>query len=133
MWESRWDANFSTLREENEAMLANVVTFDTNRLTTSDKYLSHLADLGRSINPSKHESQNRASRYSRSQTRQVQFADKISGAKVSFAVDKESQELYIEVVDRETGEVLREIPPGELRRLATALKETFGNLFDSFA
>jgi hypothetical protein len=43
-------------------------------------------------------------------------------ATVTFALDKESQELYIQVIDKETGEVLREIPPVEMRRLATSLK-----------
>jgi flagellar protein FlaG len=114
-------------------MSANLVTFDTNRLTTSEKYLSHLADAGRSIGPSKQESQDRPTEYSRSQTPQVQVSDTIAGAKVTFSVDRESQELYIRVIDRETGEVLREIPPGEIRRLASSLKETFGNFLDSFA
>lgn len=57
----------------------------------------------------------------------------ITSARVAFVRDTNSQELYIRVIDRATGEVLREIPPAEFRKLAAALEETFGHLLDSFA
>jgi uncharacterized FlaG/YvyC family protein len=110
-----------------------MITFDIRRLTTSGMYLSHRPNARRSVDSSKQGRQDRSSEYSRSQTRPVQISNTISGAKVTFAVDRGSQELYIQVVDRETSEVLREIPPAEMRRLAASLKETVGNFLDSFA
>jgi uncharacterized FlaG/YvyC family protein len=133
MWESRWDANYVTLQGESDAMSADIVTFDATRLTASEKRLSRLGDVRHSVDHSKSKSDDRPSEYLQSQTRQVQVADQISAATVTFVLDKESQELYIQVIDRETGEVLREIPPVEMRRLAASFKETFGHLFDLFA
>jgi flagellar protein FlaG len=114
-------------------MSADIVTFDVAKVTTSVGYLSNLADMRRLADLSKTKSHDRSFESSQVQSRQVQVADQISGARVTFALDKETQELYIQVVDRETGEVLREIPPVEMRRLAIALEESLGNLFDEFA
>ena len=114
-------------------MSVSIVASDANRLTTSEEYLIHLVDVRRSADASAPESNGQPLGKSRSRSYKVQITDQISGAKVTFVLDKESQELYIQVIDRETGEVLREIPPVEMRKLATAFKESFGHLFDLFA
>lgn len=114
-------------------MSVSIVTFDATRLTTSEEYLGRLPDTERLLDPSKQKNPDRVSQNSRTETRQVQVANKLKSATVTFVLDEDSQELYIQVVDRETGEVLREIPPVEMRTLAASLKETFGHLFDSFA
>ena len=66
-------------------------------------------------------------------TDQFDGSPSITDARVAFVRDKNSQELYIQVIDRATGEVLREIPPVEMRRLAAAFERAFGHLLDSFA
>jgi uncharacterized FlaG/YvyC family protein len=66
-------------------------------------------------------------------TRLLSVKGATTSAKVAFAVDEQTEELYIQVVNGETGEVLREIPPAEMRRLNAALGEHLGNLVDSFA
>ena len=114
-------------------MLANIVTFDSVKAAASERYGSHLADIRRPIELSKPESLQSPSEESQTQTDQVKVTNKPSGAEVIFALDKRSEELYIQVVDRETGEVLREIPSVEMRRLVAALEKTFGHLLDSFA
>ena len=42
--------------------------------------------------------------------------DKVS-ARVTFSVDPQTEKIIVRVVDPETNEVLREIPPDEMRRL----------------
>jgi flagellar protein FlaG len=48
---------------------------------------------------------------------------------VVFQVDDHGA-IYIEVVDKETGEVVRQIPPEELRRLAETMTELTGQILD---
>lgn len=49
---------------------------------------------------------------------------------VRFENDSENGEMVVKVVDRESNEVIREIPPEELRDLANQLKDLRGNLVD---
>ena len=113
-------------------MSANSVTFDATRITTSEKYLGRLPDNTQLLDSSK-QKKDQALENPQNETREVQVVNGLTSATVTFALDKESQELYIQVIDKETGEVLREIPPVEMRKLASALKESFGHLFDLFA
>jgi flagellar protein FlaG len=124
--------NFIAPQEKSEAMSANLVALNPDRLTTSENDLSRPVEPRRSIGAWKPENHDRLSEPSQVQDRQVHVTDQISGATVTFVLDQETQELYIQVVDRETGEVLREIPPVEMRRLAAALEESPGTLFDEF-
>jgi flagellar protein FlaG len=50
-----------------------------------------------------------------------------------FAVDGQSGETVIKVVDRETEEVVRQIPSEEVLRLRQRLEEAAGVLFDGSA
>lgn len=52
---------------------------------------------------------------------------------VTFEVDPQSGELFIQVVDRETGEVIRQIPSEEIREMAKALEAARGRVFDILA
>jgi uncharacterized FlaG/YvyC family protein len=131
--ESRGGASFTILQEGREVMPTDVVISNTHRLTASKEHLSRLTDLKRPADTSRPEGRDFGSESSRSQTHQIQVADRIFSPSVTFALDKDSEELYIRVVDRETGEVLREIPPAEMRKLAILLKENCGQLLDSFA
>jgi len=50
--------------------------------------------------------------------------------KLQFVVDHHSNEVIVKVIDKETDKVIKELPPEELQRLHTNLKETIGFLFD---
>jgi len=50
--------------------------------------------------------------------------------KLKFEVNQESNEVLVKVIDRETDKVIKVLPPKELQRLHSAIKETIGFLFD---
>ena len=52
---------------------------------------------------------------------------------VSFQVDEQTGQVVIRLVDPDSGEVVREIPPEALRRLATVLDDIKGLLLDATA
>ena len=59
--------------------------------------------------------------------------EKISMAfdrRMKFIVDHESREILIKVIDNETDKVIKVLPPEELQRLHSRIKETVGFLFD---
>ena len=56
--------------------------------------------------------------------------DLINNVELKFNKDEETGQTYIKIVDKETGDVIREIPPEEVRKLAEKLDEMVGILFD---
>ena len=50
---------------------------------------------------------------------------------VRFENDKDTHELIVKVVDQETDEIVRQIPPEELINLAKRLDELSGNIVDA--
>ncbi len=50
---------------------------------------------------------------------------------VRFEMDDKADRLIISLVDAETGEMIRQIPPEELLQLATKLEELRGNMIDT--
>ena len=50
--------------------------------------------------------------------------------KLQFVVDHHSNEITVKVIDKETDKVIKELPPEELQRLHSKLRETIGFLFD---
>jgi flagellar protein FlaG len=53
--------------------------------------------------------------------------------KLQFEVDQDSSQVIVKVIDRETDKVIREIPPEELQRMHSSLRDTIGFLFNEFA
>ena len=51
--------------------------------------------------------------------------------RLQFVVDRESEQILVKVIDNETDKVIRVLPPEELRRLHSRIRETLGFLFDS--
>ncbi|MFA9461488.1 flagellar protein FlaG [Thiohalorhabdus methylotrophus] len=49
---------------------------------------------------------------------------------LNFSIDREVDELVVKVVDPDTREVVREIPPEEMRELAKRMEEVTGILLD---
>ncbi len=52
---------------------------------------------------------------------------------VTFEVDSKSDQLYIKVIDRDTGEVVKQIPPEALRKMAKQMEQMTGNILDTVA
>jgi flagellar protein FlaG len=50
--------------------------------------------------------------------------------RLKFIVDQDSKELIVKVIDNETDKVIRVLPPEELQRLHSRIRETMGFLFD---
>ena len=50
--------------------------------------------------------------------------------RLKFVVDHESREILIKVIDNETDKVIKVLPPEELQRLHSRIRETIGFLFD---
>ena len=50
--------------------------------------------------------------------------------RLKFVVDQESRQILIKVIDNETDKVIKVLPPEELQRLHSRIKETIGFLFD---
>ncbi len=49
---------------------------------------------------------------------------------LSFSFHKETERLVVQVIDPETSEIIRQIPPEELLELAVKLQEMIGFLLD---
>ncbi len=49
---------------------------------------------------------------------------------VSFGYDKELNKVYINVIDKESGKVIRKLPSEEAMRFAKSIKEAVGKLLD---
>ena len=50
--------------------------------------------------------------------------------RLKFVVDQESREILIKIIDNETDKVIKVLPPEELQRLHSRIRETIGFLFD---
>jgi flagellar protein FlaG len=50
--------------------------------------------------------------------------------KLKFEVNHQSHDVIVKVIDPETDKVIKVLPPEELQRLHSRLKETIGFLFD---
>ena len=50
--------------------------------------------------------------------------------RLKFVIDHESREILIKVIDNETDKVIKVLPPEELQRLHSRIRETFGFLID---
>jgi len=48
--------------------------------------------------------------------------------KISFSINEETGKVIIKIVDRETGEVVREIPPEEMIKKMARIREGYSNL-----
>ena len=59
--------------------------------------------------------------------------DLINNVELKFNKDDETGQTYVKIVDKETGDTIREIPPEEVRKLAEKLEEMVGILLDKKA
>lgn len=57
----------------------------------------------------------------------------IFNVQAKFSVHKATKEIMVKIVDTETGQVLREIPPEKMLDLAAAMRELLGLIVDKKA
>jgi flagellar protein FlaG len=50
--------------------------------------------------------------------------------KLQFVVDHNSHEVIVKVIDKDTDKVIKVLPPEELQRMHSNLRESIGFLFD---
>ena len=50
--------------------------------------------------------------------------------RLKFEINYDSKEVIVKVIDNETDKVIRVLPPEELQRLHSRIRETIGFLFD---
>jgi flagellar protein FlaG len=60
----------------------------------------------------------------------LQHISLVFSSRLKFIIDHESNEILIKVIDNETDKVIKVLPPEELQRLHSRIRETFGVLFD---
>jgi len=63
-------------------------------------------------------------------TADIQHISLVFNSRLKFIIDHESNEILIKVIDNETDKVIKVLPPEELQRLHSSIKETIGFLFD---
>lgn len=54
----------------------------------------------------------------------------VLNARVSFSIDQRTNKVIIRVIDGESNEVIRQIPPEEMLRVSAHMDELLGLLFD---
>lgn len=63
-------------------------------------------------------------------TNELKEAVNVFNRKIDFSVHDDTKRLLVKVVDSETGDVLREIPPEEMLDLVAKMQKTLGLLVD---
>jgi len=63
-------------------------------------------------------------------TADLQHISQVFNSRLKFIIDHDSNEILIKVIDNETDKVIKVLPPEELQRLHTRIRETIGVLFD---
>lgn len=53
--------------------------------------------------------------------------------RLKFLVHEETERIYVQVIDKETGEVIREIPPEKILDLVGHIQKLIGLLIDEWA
>ncbi len=64
----------------------------------------------------------------RGAVKDLNFAVQNSQRAIQFSVDDESGDVIVKVIDAETDEIIRQIPPEEVVRLAKRMDESVGSL-----
>jgi len=96
----------------------------------------HIAEqnAARSIHAQKGEEQRKeepiASREIEAAVKDMERITLAFNKKLRFSVNHETDEVVVKVIDPETDKVIKVLPPEELQRLHSKLKEMIGLLFD---
>lgn len=57
---------------------------------------------------------------------------KIFNSRLQFRVHEETERLYVQFVDRDSGEVIKQIPPEELLELSAKIQKMVGLILDKY-
>ena len=63
----------------------------------------------------------------------IQFRLEVVGTRLGFSIHEETEDLVVEITNRESGELIRQIPSDEVLELRARLDELVGILFDKKA
>jgi flagellar protein FlaG len=63
-------------------------------------------------------------------SRAIQKEGRVGDIRLNYSVNQPTGEIVVTVIDRQSGKVIREIPPQELLALAESMKEFEGILFN---
>ena len=63
-------------------------------------------------------------------TADLEYISLAFNRRLQFVIDQDSREIIIKVIDNETDKVIKVLPPEELQRLHSRIRETMGFLFD---
>jgi len=63
-------------------------------------------------------------------TRQMNAISEILGQRYQFSVDKTTDQLVVKVIDVFTGEIIRQMPPEEMLKLAAQMRHIVGMFMD---
>jgi len=98
------------------------------------KVASDLSAQPRETAPDKgQDSQNSEASILKDAVEQLQAKADLAGRSLQFRIDKTNNTSQILVVDKDSGDVIRKIPPDEILKLAERIKETLSLLFDASA
>jgi len=95
-----------------------------------EKRVLEKAEDGNRLKISKEADGEKATRQPESLDQAVDIANKameISGYNLEFRIHKESGRVQVKVIDAETKEVIREIPPEQMLRLSASIMEMLEN------
>ena len=62
--------------------------------------------------------------------RQMNVISRVLGQRYQFSIDKTTNQLVVKIVDVLTGEVIRQVPPEEMLKLAAQMKYMVGIFMD---
>ncbi len=62
-----------------------------------------------------------------------QVAYKLLSVQLKFQIDEETGERVVQLIDRETGDVVRQVPPEEILQFIKALRDINGMLFSTIS
>lgn len=66
-------------------------------------------------------------------TNQIKHYIQLFTSELDFSVDEETERLVVKLLDKSTGEILRQIPPEEILHIAKMLDKLQGLLYDDRA
>jgi flagellar protein FlaG len=61
----------------------------------------------------------------------LQRASRIYNTKLSFSVHKESNRIVVRIIDSDTNEVIRQIPPEEILHISDEIQKIIGSFVDN--
>lgn len=116
---------------------------EVNKMTTIDATTAAVAPP-KLNEPARQVEQSRAEQQSRPQTisseskippeellQQINAITEAGTYSVRFEKDRAADQLIVKIVDQKTDEVIRQIPPEELRNLSKQLQELSGNIVNT--